>query len=181
MNTLNIERCVRTALAGTRFDGRFWGALPKDYAQQVLENVKTGSNDYSCFCLVANTQSSTQPGEHWVAYLCDGKSLEFFDSYGSRPSSMAMPSADVWNERSLQSWNSDVCGQYCIYYLFKRAHNASLAQLLRPFSATNEYANDKLVANFVCRQFKHCVSTFTETSTCSQTCVSRKYCSLYCC
>lgn len=181
MNTLNIERYLRVGLANSLYAHDFKGVLPKEYAQQVLRRLHIGER----FCMVANTQPSTHEGEHWVAYLYDGRTLEFFDSYGNHPAVLRMPYVKkmpmIWNRRSVQSWDSDVCGQFCIYYLCKRARNVSMSAIVNPFSSTDLHGNDRLVAKFACRKFKLCSGSSSDGTSCMQTCVSRKYCRSYCC
>lgn len=179
MNTVSIEKFLRIALARSDYAECFLGALPKDYAARVLKRTRPGER----FCMVANTQTSTQAGEHWVAYFYDGRTLEFFDSYGNHPTDLRMPTLTnvVWNHRTIQSWDSDVCGQYCVYYLCKRAFNVSLRSLINPFSSDLR-SNDAMVASFVCRKFKLCSRSNSKcsNSVCNQSCVSRKYCGVNC-
>ena len=66
-------------------------------------------------------------GEHWLALYQDEweDSLEIFDSYGRNPDiyNIVLPRAAVvtYNGKQLQSINSNVCGQYCLYICYYRA------------------------------------------------------------
>ena len=80
---------------------------------------------------VANTDPSDKPGTQWVAfYIPTEQKGKFFDSYGQPPSFYRDSFGNTlnkhscewkFNTRKLQSTWSDVCGQYCIFYLRYRA------------------------------------------------------------
>ena len=70
---------------------------------------------------VANTDPSSLPGQHWVAFFhLSPTHLEFFDSYGCPPDDYHFPipptitQIDI-NSHQIQSDNSSDCGQYCIF------------------------------------------------------------------
>ena len=62
-------------------------------------------------------------GEHWLALYLDGweDRLEIFDSYGLNPGiyNIVLPQAAVvtYSGKQLQSINSNLHGQYCLYFL----------------------------------------------------------------
>ena len=90
---------------------------------------------YRARCFIANTDPSTQPGYHWVAFVvfADRPSvIYFFDTFG-----MPLTNYDDLyhtcmdngyfsdthivtsvNSRSLQGHASTVCGHYCILFLY---------------------------------------------------------------
>ena len=56
----------------------FGGVYPSDLLPATLKEFPTS--------IVANVDSSTKPGSHWVAfYFTNDKKGEFFDSYGLSP------------------------------------------------------------------------------------------------
>lgn len=186
MNTRQIERCLNVGLEGTSTKAGFLGALPKDYAAKYLMSPP----DRSPLCFVANTQTSDMSGEHWVAYYYNCGVLEFFDSYGLSPYQLSMPTGVwsknhdvVWNSKSLQGLDSDVCGQYAIYFLVKRSRNETMRDIVHPFSFVDSRSNDVLVRNFVCRRFKYCIpvslgnkNLFSSSDNCVQASVTRCKC-----
>ena len=126
-------------------------------------------------CFVSNTHPSSKPGEHWVAfYYLSPSSAEFFDSYGMHPSLYGFSLAPMhMNHRSLQSLSSNVCGQYCIYYLYHRSRGKTLAQIVSSFSSHDQAWNDNSVARFVCKHFpRH----HTNQSHSFQSCLKRLLC-----
>lgn len=113
-------------------------------------------------CFIANVDPASEHGSHWLAfYLYSSQHLEFFDSFGRAPSYFQGP---IWNyirrfpcvkfnEMTLQSNVSAVCGQYCIYYLYCKCRGYSLRDVLRSF-VSHELWNDRNVYDFVIRHFR---------------------------
>lgn len=186
MNTVQIENCLKVAVSNTGSASKCLGAIPKDEAIRVLKNATSTSK----FCFIANTHTADKPGEHWVAYYYSDNTLEFFDSYGNAPTALNMPYRTkfrkrlIWNTKPLQSWNSDVCGQYCVYYLFKRCRNIPMCSITLAFNPSNAQANDYLVSDFVCRTFRFCLDHCKKASSALkqlQFCVTRcRVCLLDC-
>ena len=91
---------------------------------------------------VAKTDPSFLPGQHWVAfYHLSPSHLEFLDSYGSPPEGYHFPippsitQIDI-NSHHIQSDNSSDCGQYSIFYLFQRAHDIPLPEIIKALRMT---------------------------------------------
>ena len=78
------------------------------------------------FCLISNESNYGTKGTHWVALYFDvAGNCDYFDSYGQLPKKEIQDfmnkhakSIQV-NTKQFQSIDSDVCGQYCIYFLTK--------------------------------------------------------------
>lgn len=80
---------------------------------------------------IVNTEPSNMEGKHWVAFYFDSNGNgEFFDSYGNSPQSynrtfltfvLQNASKYRYNDIKLQNDDSDVCGQYCVYFLLFKA------------------------------------------------------------
>ena len=107
---------------------------------------------------VLNTDPSTEPGTHWLACFFDRHSntSEFFDSYGHDPTfyQLTFPANIhvVSNSLQLQSDNSTVCGQYCVFYLYFRLYRMTTLpricnQLFTSFASRK--SRDRFVSNFV--------------------------------
>jgi hypothetical protein len=83
-------------------------------------------------CFIVNTDPNGEPGKHWLAFFYDfdNRTLEYFDSFAlklnkhkyvhSTLSSRKLDILPVNNTVNLQSFNSSVCGFYCILYLHWR-------------------------------------------------------------
>jgi hypothetical protein len=88
---------------------------------------------------VINTDSSSEPGEHWVAIilLANGRG-EFFDSFGLPPLhedfvnylTNNAPNGWIWNNLALQAATEKSCGLFCIEYIKARAAGLSLVDFL---------------------------------------------------
>lgn len=122
MDNLQIEHILNRALKGTRVD--FLGVFSSDTHPKLI--------DYPC-CYVANTDPQHKPGTHWLAfYYSSPDSLDFFDSYGVPPRiySVSAPTYLETNSHSFQGLHTDVCGHYCIYFLFHRCRHLSLHSIV---------------------------------------------------
>ena len=103
------------------------------------------------FSFIANTDASNKPGQHWVAFVCKEGKIIFFDSYRKSPSyyNSHWSDFDSWtrNEVDIQQDESDVCGDYCIFFLkfvFSDV-DFSLSKLHRYFDSNEKEENDQLV------------------------------------
>ena len=117
---------------------------------------------------VLNTAPDSHPGLHWVAVLVKGDTVEYFDSYGGKPSLRLRRwgKKKLWtsNPIPLQSPLTSVCGQYCIYYLLHRCRGIDLNILLMDFGPDVD-DNDKLVYDFVEDRFDLKHLTLVDTAT----------------
>ena len=106
----------------------FLGVFPFDYfpLDRFIPDHTTNSSPRTALCAIVNTDPSTEPGSHWVAFFSgDLGSLEFFDSYAMHPSAyeFCIPSRTklCTGNTCLQSLTSNVCGYYCLLYLYLRS------------------------------------------------------------
>ena len=146
MNTLQIERLLKRD-AASRYLFR------KVCALDELEPASFPS------AYVINSQTSDQPGEHWVAVYFDRHGRgEYFDSYGLPPEILGLePYMNqnasrgwIYNRKTLQGMFSTTCGHYCVYYLLFRCRGVPLHAIVSPFTA-NLYDNDRRVTDFIYR------------------------------
>lgn len=99
------------------------------YARDTLPILQVNT------CAIVNADDSALPGSHWIAlFVNTSKVLEFFDSYGNSPDFYRIdvsyyPKIE-WNSTVFQSLTSNVCGQYCIYFLHKRCQGRSLYSIV---------------------------------------------------
>lgn len=111
-------------------------------------------------CFVANTDSSSEKGSHWVCFYADNYGYcTFFDSYGQNPSSnkyfkkyLQTAAGFERNTVRLQGQLSTCCGQYCILYLFLRSRGYPHNQCMALFGS-NLSENDFFVTKWVNKQF----------------------------
>lgn len=132
----------------------FVGIFPSDQLPEIKQFPSI---------LIANVDSSTQPGSHWVAfYFTRDKKGEFYDSYGNPPqeykevfSKFLRANVEHWthNTRTIQSPWSSVCGQHCLFYLLHRCRNVPMSTIIQLFTP-NQAWNDMLVEDFIQRHFE---------------------------
>ena len=105
---------------------------------------------------VCNTDPSNLPGQHWIALYFDEQGHgEYFDSLGPYSVNREIVSyMDMhtlsWhkNENQIQSLYSNVCGQYCIYFLMKRCRNISINTVVNHFTS-DFIKNDIFISDFI--------------------------------
>jgi hypothetical protein len=145
---------ITKALLGDEHASKYFaGVFPSD---QLPIQVPS----YPC-AIVANTDPADKKGEHWVAYHFDIEGHgEYFDSYGKPPSNWGLFGFLVNNGRpltcndvQLQGYDSDVCGQYCIAYLAKRARDESMYDIVRCYRGSRPGLNDSEMAHVVNKEF----------------------------
>ncbi|GFQ65748.1 uncharacterized protein TNCT_697941 [Trichonephila clavata] len=95
------------------------------YAADCIPDLRK----YDRAAIVVNTDVSTGPGVHWLAFFYENGKLEFFDSFGRSPHDLSphiieylkkYPNVDILST-PLQTPCSSVCGPYCIFYILKRS------------------------------------------------------------
>lgn len=122
---------------------------PKFLDVYGADQVPRIPDTYPC-CCIANTDPIHRPGRHWVAVYWIGPDKgEFFNSYAERPSWL--------NERwrcfdgfrqiphELQAYETDVCGDYCLYFLYRRCRDVPMSSIVKPFSKSDLAYNDQAV------------------------------------
>ena len=57
------------------------------------------------------------------------------------------------NTKQFQSIESDVCGQYCIYFLTKWAVKRKMHEILSVFNENRRTANDVYILDFIHNKF----------------------------
>lgn len=117
------------------------------------------SANYQFFIL--NKQPSHLPGSHWYAVLLNNNVIEFFDSAGSRERNVL----DLlkfkkqyhcdFNETVLQPYDSDLCGEFCIFFVLKRLLDPDLSykKFLNRYFSPDLVKNNEKVKSFCNRQW----------------------------
>ena len=109
---------------------------------------------------IVNTDESHQPGQHWVAFYTANEVTECFDSFGQNPGKYSKKIEEWLSDNyrivqndTIQSSDSTVCGQYCMYFVLLRAYGFSMEDVLSSFNK-NTKINDKFVCKFVNKFFR---------------------------
>src|ERR1700733_2901326 len=125
MNGQEIENAIRSnPMVKDIFVGVF-------AADQIPEKQYPGA-------YVVNTDPSNQPGQHWVAFFCtESGELEAFDSFGNNPATYSKYIKEwmgtdylVLSQSVLQSDDSTLCGNYCLYFILLRCHGFTYEDVL---------------------------------------------------
>ena len=106
--------------------------------------------------IIINTDNHDKPGVHWVAiYLNQEGKAVYFDSYGipvmihhHHQRLRKNAKQFIWNTKRLQSFNSTVCGHYCVMFLYYMSHGYTLENFCNIFS-DNYKCNDGIVKKFL--------------------------------
>ncbi|KMQ87608.1 hypothetical protein RF55_13066 [Lasius niger] len=109
--------------------------------------------------MVVNTDKHDETGTHWLSiYLQNEQTLEFYDSFGLPPevygediSRFVKKYSDVvWNSTPVQSLTSNVCGQFCIYFIVKRSQGFCMKMIVSPLVGKK---NDFRMYQFVKKRY----------------------------
>jgi hypothetical protein len=135
-------------------------------------------------CLISNTDTSNEPGEHWVAmYFPNDANIEFFDSYANSPDyyNFTIPTTTnlILSPFQIQSYESNKCGHFSLFYLYKRACNLSISNIFDCFTTSYLNNNDYIVEKFVSRMRKQCIhfafDTYKTLCHCNQNCKCKHF------
>ena len=104
---------------------------------------------------IVNTDDSSQPGSHWFAiYLPKNSPLEYFDSYGTKPTNKrildfikANGKRFKYNNKIIQGGNSTSCGLYALFFIYFRIKGFTIKEYQNVFTSNFEN-NDKIVNKF---------------------------------
>ena len=147
MNTKQLHHCLQS---DKQTSDCSLGVFPSDKLPP-MQNYPS--------CLIANIDSSNQPGSHWIAMFvdCDGIG-EYFDSYGRPPSKKFASYLRKYsktikhNSLRIQGPFSNSCGQYSVYYISQRARGRTMKNIVDAFSL-DFMLNDVCVAEYVGRNY----------------------------
>ena len=101
----------------------FYGVVPSCEIEQFKKYNVTG--------LIVNTDPHNKSGQHWVGLYKEGKTLDFFDSFGREIKEFKEPFVSIMNDfssglfvntnrKQYQDYLSDTCGRWCYYYILSR-------------------------------------------------------------
>ena len=136
------------------------GSFSGVYACDELASIEIDKYPKS---FVVNTDPMELPGTHRIAiYFNEKMKGELFDCYEKHPILYNKHFLDFMNRNSverehnktqLQSAFSTVCGQYCIYFLYRRCRKRSMSTIVNSF-VNDKLRNDQLVYDFVRRKYR---------------------------
>ncbi len=125
------SRTIYAMLKGTSVTATHFGSI---LAADQLHHIKSDK------FYIINTANSHEKGKHWVAVYM-GDIPEFFDSLGKRPGyynfehlMIRHGPAYLFNSHQIQADGTSTCGQFCIYYIYKRCLGYSLSEIANDFS-----------------------------------------------
>ena len=83
------------------------------------------------FAVGFNTDPNNKPGQHWLSIFGPNEGpLEFFDTFGMPPSYYGLTSLFTYSLISFQSYSSDLCGYYTLYFIYHRSRNISFIKII---------------------------------------------------
>lgn len=103
---------------------------------------------------IINDQVSTQSGNHWILIHVTDKEINFVDSFANPPYFYKVENELQGNRvlnkvtNRLQSYFSDVCGEYAIFFSYHLCRGKHLHNLTKYFT-TKYCENDEKVKYFV--------------------------------
>lgn len=109
---------------------------------------------------IANLDRDTESGSHWIAIEItpSGQKNLYFDSYGFPPCRDSfthfMNENYTCNRKRLQHLLSTTCGQWCLYFLYRRSENWKMNEITEALHDQGEthcrtIVNDHVVNYFV--------------------------------
>ena len=141
--------------------------LSTDEIDRVMEKEESFRGTYPCdqvpnftdneYSIIINVDNSTLPGSHWTALVVRGNNAYYFDSFGRLYDNFSFP-ADyreslqkiclgkkvVFQNRVLQGFHSNMCGEYCVYFIKQLGKRFNFNEIFRGFTE-NLNSNDKKI------------------------------------
>ena len=103
-----------------------------------------------------------EPGSHWVCIQIGKSSNSYFDSYGKRAPKFAAVHFCRFlrnkkkierNSKQLQSEFSTMCGQWCMYFVWRKCTGWNMKNITSPFKSEIPLTNDNVMNNLVRKTF----------------------------
>ena len=137
----------------------FQGVYASDQLKQISKPTQLPAS------YIINEDPATKSGSHWVAlYIDKNKHVEYFDSYGKLPIKpietflrRLSREPNTYNSKQLQSFETQTCGPFCIFYLLQREQGFTLEKMIQMYFTTNAsklLLNDYFVRDYVCRRYQ---------------------------
>ena len=85
--------------------------------------------------IIFNYQTTKEKGSHWV--LCSSKYNIYFDSFGIDPVNEVheyLKSEFKYNTLQVQPNNTEMCGQLCVFVLYRLSNNSTFEDIILELS-----------------------------------------------
>ena len=109
--------------------------------------------------IIVNQDTSEQKGSHWgVLHYTSYAIVAHYDSVGKQPKIvvhnlfLSQDMTYMYNNKRLQSYNTDTCGLFCLYYSYYSCRGVDFNSILKHFS-DNLFDNEILVSRFFVKRF----------------------------
>ena len=127
----------------------FLGVFPSDKLPPSMQYTKPA------VALIANTDPSYKPGQHWCAFYITPDCVYYFDSYGIPPPKSFQRLMQCRKEkqifgRRLQG-RGMVCGHYCLYFILAMVRGGT--DTMFGLFGDDLNANDRIVRHKVMKDF----------------------------
>ena len=106
----------------------------------AADQLPTRKIEQEVWPLVCNCCPINLPGEHWIALFGNARQeIEVFDSFGFSPNVYdgvhqflpdQHPKLITYNTQQLQSFESDACGHYGLYFSYYRAQGVPMSTII---------------------------------------------------
>ena len=108
---------------------------------------------------IVNTDPAPLPGRHWIVMYFGNGPGEYFDSLADEPQrefetflSKNSHSGYLVNTRRVQSYESNTCGYFCLYFAYFRSRDIPMDMIVQSFSSDYAY-NDWMVKGLVSKVY----------------------------
>jgi hypothetical protein len=143
LSSIDIIKKIQSDEYGRKY---FLGVFPSDL---IPTHVK-----YPCGFIV-NTDTSSGPGKHWVAFYYNASGeATFFDSFGFPPvyygfEDYLEKSSTKWqyNKVKVQHLLSSTCGYYTVFFILLMSRDLDLNEVISFFSSDKFLLNDFKIIN----------------------------------
>ena len=107
---------------------------------------------------ITNSEEHDKAGEHWNAWVVNGSTVTFFDSFSRDPRHSNFPKHYMdmikrfdnvnFVSKRVQSMRSTYCGLFCIHFIYIMSLGLDVTSFLEDYSS-NYSKNDNVVAKIV--------------------------------
>ena len=136
--------------------GQIEMALKKKQLQLPISRDTLPQNPEEGFYIV-NFDRHGQPGSHWICMQIGKSSNSYFDSYGKKAPKFVEAHFHSFlgnkkierNSKQLQSEFSTTCGQWCMYFVWRKCTGWNMKNITSPFKSEMPLMNDYVMNNLV--------------------------------
>ena len=131
---MNGEQIYKVLKSDPQTRKHFQGVFPRDVFLRMDITPLSSTSFYIC-----NLDEKDLPGSHWVGIEINHNDARvlYFDSYGLPPTFedlllklSSLGYEIIWNDKTLQGFDSTVCGQYCILFCLLRSRSTPYEEVI---------------------------------------------------